>query len=324
MSRFSMVFLAAAVACGGSKKPVDNPILPPDQTAAAKPDEAAKPDPEPVKAPEKAPEPMKPADVSLPLGDTTVKLVDAGKGKKAKLAFAPKADAKQHVEIAMDFRAKQDSEDDISPTMILGGDATVKGGTNGSYAVQLAVTTADAKDVAGVEAARREAPAGAGLARRHDDRRRGRAVDGTTKELALHIDKPDQMTGSALQLLGLAWPEWVALSAEAIGGGAKWVGTPKTHHAEKLEVTRVTSYELTAHTGNAWTVKETVKVTGADQDVDGTKATNIAGSGSGQLTIADGAIYPSGTTQGETHFTVAAQDKKIVLSITTGATIKTQ
>jgi hypothetical protein len=266
---------------------------------------------------------MKPADVSLPLGDTTVKLVDPGKGKKAKLAFAPKTDAKQHVEIAMDFRAKQDTEDDISPTMILGGDATVKGGTNGAYAIVLAVTTADAKDVAGSKLpAAKLQPALVSLVGMTIGGVVG--VDGTTKELALHIEKPDQMTGSALQLLGLAWPEWVALPAEAIGVGAKWEATTKTHLAEKLEVTRVTSYELTAHTGNAWTVKETVKVTGADQELDGTKATNIAGSGSGQLTIADGAIYPSGTTQGETHFTVAAADKKIVLSITTGATIKTQ
>ena len=64
---------------------------------------------------------------------------------------------------------------------------------------------------------------------------------------------------------------------------------------------------------------------GSPTHLDGTKATDIAGSGSGQLTLADGAIYPSGTTEGETHFTVAASaDKKIVLSIKTGATITTK
>ncbi len=286
-------------------------------TPDPRPDVTAKPDPE-------KPEPMKPADVSLPLGETTVKLVDAGKGKKAKLAFAPKANAKQHVEIAMDFRARQDTEDDISPTMILTGDATVKGGTMGSYDISLAVASATAKDVAGskLPAAKLQPALGSLVGMTI-----GGVVgpDGTTKELALHIDKPDAMTGSALQLLGLAWPGWVALPADPIGVGAKWEATTKTHLAEKLAVTRVTSYELTAHTGNAWTVKETVKVTGVDQDLDGTKATDIAGSGSGQLTLADGAIYPSGTTEGETHFTVAASaDKKIVLSIKTGATITTK
>ena len=106
--------LACAIACGGApKKNADQPILPPEPGPAAKPEPpiASKPAPEP----EKPPEPMKPVDVAVPLGETTVKLVNAGKGKKAKLAFAPKVEAKQHVEIAMDFHAKQDQEDKTNP-----------------------------------------------------------------------------------------------------------------------------------------------------------------------------------------------------------------
>src|SRR4051812_46480142 len=128
MSRISMWFIAGAVACGGGpKKPADQPILPPDPAPVAKQEPAPNPDVAVKPAVEKPAEPAKPADVSLPLGETTVKLIDAGKGKKAKLAFAPKADAKQHVVIALDFRAKQDADSDISPTMILSGDASVTG-----------------------------------------------------------------------------------------------------------------------------------------------------------------------------------------------------
>jgi len=322
MPRLALLLVAGVTACGGApKKQPDQPILPPDSTPT-KPE--VKPDPKPAEpVAEKPAEPMKPADVSLPLGETTVKLLTAGKGAKAKLAFAPAPDAKQHVEVAMDFHAKQDTTDDISPTMILAGDATAKAGTAGATVYALAITAATAKDVAGSQLpAAKLQPALVSLV----GMTMGGTVapNGTSKELTLHIEKPDAMTGSALQLVGLAWPEMAAFPAEAVGVGAKWEATAQTHLAEKLAVTRVTTYEVTAHKGKAWTLKQTVALTGADQDLDGAKASKIAGSGSGELVYTDGAIFPSGTLKGETHFTVLAGDKTVQLSIETGAAITTK
>lgn len=324
MSRFSVLAVVCAAACGGGpKKQVDQPILPPEpgQLGQAGATPEAKPEPtRPAQTVEKA-EPPKPAEVSLPTGETTVKLVSAGKGAKAKLVFAPKLDAKQHVEIAMDFHAKQDAQDDISPTMVLAGDATVKAGANGSYQIALLVSSATARDVAGSKLpATKLQPALASLV--------GMtiggtvAANGTSSELALHVEHPDGMTGSALQLVGLAWPEWIALPSEPVGVGATWVATTKAHMAEKLEISRVATYELTAHTGSTWTLKRTLAVSGPDQDLDGAKASKIAGTGSGTLTLTDGGIYATGSSASETHFSVEAGAEKHVLSIDTGATIK--
>jgi len=325
MSRFSIPILLGLVACGGGpKKQADQPILPPDHTPAITKQEPAPPA-KPVEAEKPAP-PMQPADLAIALGETSVKLVSPGKGALARLAFAPKSDARQHVEVAIDFRARQDvsgdpkqSQDDVSPTMILAGDATAKSAASGADFV-LAISEAHAKDKAGskLPAAKLE-PALSSLVGMTMSGTV--AAAGTSSELKLHIEKPDAMTSSALQLVGLAWPEWVPFPAEKIGVGAKWEATAKTLIAGKLAVTRVTQYEVTAHKGAAWTVKATSKVTGADQDLDGTKATNIAGTGSGQLTIIDGTIYPISMTKGETHFTVDAGDKKLAISLETAATI---
>ena len=323
MSRIAILLIAGAAACAGPKKQPDRPILPPDPTQAKlEPTPAAKPA-EPVV--EKPPAPMKPADVALPLGETTVKLLSGGKGAKAKLAFAPAANAKQHVAVAMDFHAKQDGKDDISPTIILDGDAATRPGAAGGGAIDyaLAITAATAKDVTGSELpADKLQPALVSLV----GMTMGGTVaaNGTSKELVLHIEKPDGMTGSALQLVGLAWPALAAFPAEAVGVGAKWEATTQTHLAEKLAVTRVTTYEVTAHKGKAWTLKQTVVVTGADQDLDGAKASKIAGSGTGELVYTDGAIFPAGTVKGETHFSVLAGDKTVVLSIETAAAITTK
>ena len=310
-----MTLLAFVVACGGGqKKPSDNPILPPEPgTKAPEPEAAAKPPAEPAKPAA----PLPPADVNLPLGDSTVKLLKPGAGKKAKLAFAPKADAKQTVEIAMDFHAKQDAQEDVSPTVVIVGDATAK-----ADQTTFTVTGTSAREVSGSKLPITQLEQALGSLH-------GMTIastvtpSGTSKELVLHIDKPDQMTNSALQLVGLAWPEWIGVPNEPIGVGAKWEVTTKTHFAEKLEITRITTYELKAHAGATWTIEETSKTTGPDQDLEGAKATGISGAGTGTITLTDGAVLPTAMTgKNETHFSVDAGGKMLVLSMETGVVIK--
>jgi hypothetical protein len=99
MRRTLSLLLLAAVACGGKSKPANPPPqLPPeksdekseDKPAEAKDDE--KP-PAPAQAP---PAPTGPVEATIPSPDMKVKLVSAGKGKKAALKFTPKAGTKQH------------------------------------------------------------------------------------------------------------------------------------------------------------------------------------------------------------------------------------
>lgn len=309
-----MMLLAALVACGGSpKKPVDQPILPPDQTAEKAPS-APPPAEKPAEPP--PPKPMAPADVSLPLGETTVKLVSPGKGSKAKLAYAPKADAKQHLEVQMDFRARQDTQEDISPSVVLTGDATVNAGKS-----QFTVTETGVKDRAGQKAKSSEvATALHSLVQMTLSNQA--AANGVSNQLSLHIEKPDQMTSSALQLVGLSWPELIPVPTEPIGVGAKWEATTKTHFAEKLEITRVTTYELKEHKGAAWTIAATTKISGPDQDLEGTKASDVGGAGESTITLTDGQVYPTAlATKGDTHFTVSNGQQKMVIAMETATTI---
>lgn len=312
-----MMFLAALAACGGGeKKKVDQPILPPDQAAQEKAPSA----PPPVEKPAETapPKPLPPADVALPLGDSTIKLVNAGKGSKAKLVYAPKADAKQHLEVQMDFHAKQDTQDDISPSVVLVGDATVSAGVSRFTVTD---TSAKARDGAKLPPAQVAEALHSLVSMTLSNQA---AANGTSKELALHIEKPDNMTSSALQLVGLAWPELIPVPSEPIGVGAKWEVTTKTHFAEKLEITRVTTYELKDHKGAAWTIASTTKITGPDQELEGAgaKATDVGGAGAATITLTDGQVYPTALdTKGDTHFTVSNGTQKMVIAMETATTI---
>src|SRR5579862_2240346 len=99
-----LAMLVATAACGGAQKPTTAPPLLTDPNAAAEPE--TKPEEKPAEPAPPPPAP-KPADFALDAPKVTVKLVSAGKGKKAPLRFTPKQGDKQQVELAPDFSGSQ-------------------------------------------------------------------------------------------------------------------------------------------------------------------------------------------------------------------------
>src|ERR1043165_4839072 len=128
--RCLLLIAAVAHACGGSPPPPPAP-LPPDKPPAAKAhqgspqaDEVAKQaEIKPQAAP---PAPTGPIEVKIQPPQTTVKFVSDGKGKKQPLRYTAKPGVKQAVEVAMDFSGKQDTDEQIVPTIVLIGEAEAR------------------------------------------------------------------------------------------------------------------------------------------------------------------------------------------------------
>lgn len=320
MNRVSIVLLAAAAAaCGGNKpKPTTTP-LPADQPVA----EAPKPDPTP--APEPAPQQLPPLEVKVPAPTVTVKLVSGGRGKKAPIRYTVAAGSKQQVELAMDFSSKQtmegQTEEQVVPTVVLTGEAEAKAaGADGKTEYALAVASTDARDVKGsqipVDKFKVALASLSGLVI-------SGAVDanGTAGDVTLRIEKPDPLSAGALDLIRLTLPQFPVLPKEPVGVGAKWQATTSAKLADKLDVTQVTTYELTAKKGTTYTIKGTTKVTGKDQDVAGGKISKISGSGTSQVTLVDGQLFPAHTSSLETAFTASEGDKSMQFSIRVGGAV---
>lgn len=310
MSRLSTLLFLVATACGGSSKQAPTAPLPADKPAEVAPTPAEKPAPtEPAPPPQAA----APAEVTIPALKTTVKLVTPGKGKRAPLRYTNKAGDKQQVEVAMDFSAKEthagkSPADQVVPTIVLVGEAEIKAvDKDGNAAYVLTVSATDARaneSKIPVEQFKVVLGSLGGLVISSSLNPSGTATD-----VAMKIEKPNDMTAGALELVKMTLPQFPVLPAEPIGVGAKWQATTSTKLADKLEVTQVTDYELVAHKGTTWTIKGTTKVTGADQDVgEGAKISAIKGAGTVEATIADGVLYPTTKSSLETQFT--ANDPK--------------
>jgi hypothetical protein len=110
---------------------------------------------------------------------------------------------------------------------------------------------------------------------------------------------------------------WPVLPTEPVAPGAKWTVTTTQKLADQLDVTQTTDYQLVSHKGNAWVIKGTTKITGADQDISAaqggpkTKVGKISGTGTTDATISAGTLSPSSKQHLETSFeaTVTAPDK---------------
>ena len=309
MQRLMLVVLVAA-SCGGKSKPPTTPLPPdnpPPPTAEAKPKE----EPAQPKEPAQPPVPKGPVDVKIPPTTTTVKLVSPGKGKRQALKYTPKASAKQQVEVAMDFTYEQSiagqSAKRTTPTLVIKGDAETKAvDKDGTAEYALTISGADAKDVAGgvpADAFKAQLGSLTGLVISGNV-----GANGIAKEVNLHIEKPDQYTLGALDLLRETLPAWPVFPTEPIGVGGKWQATTTIKLAGQVEVSQVTDYELVGHKGTAWTIKGTTKVSGAEQSMNGAKISKIAGAGTSEVTLNDGALYPSTKSTLETKFT--ATDEK--------------
>ena len=133
-------------------------------------------------------------------------------------------------------------------------------------------------------------------------------ANGSTSDLTLRVEKPDQNTLGAMGLLKLSlMPMWPVLPTEAIAPGAKWTVTQTAKVADRLEVTQTTDYQLVSKKGKAWVIKGTTKVTGTEQDIEGAKFGGIGGTGSTEVTINEGALLHAAKQQVKTDFTATAE-----------------
>jgi hypothetical protein len=315
MSRLPLI-LAVAAACGGSSTPPPTAPLPPDTKQAAKP---AAPPPEAESVAKstdiKPAAPTGPVEIKIPAPQTTVKIVSDGKGKKQALRYTPKQGAKQAVEVAMDFAGKQDTDEQIVPTIVLIGEAETRSvDKDGGAEYTLTVTGTDARTVVGAAIPAEQLKTVLGALNGLTIAGR-RGANGIAGDLTLRIEHPPEHAGDALGLIRETFPAMPVLPTQPLGVGAKWQSTTNAKLADKLDVTQVTDYELVAHDGATWKIRGTTKVTGKDQEIDKAKISSISGSGTSETTISDGALYPTHKASIETQFKAADADKSSQFTI---------
>ncbi|MEO6776810.1 MAG: hypothetical protein ABI467_27990 [Kofleriaceae bacterium] len=304
MRRILIVLLIAA--CGGPAKPATPaPTLPEDK----------KPEPAPVaEAPKPTPPPKDPDPIDVPIatGKPTYKLVSAGKGKKAAIKIAGTQGAKQPLELAIDFAGKQvapaelgGTQEDVAPTLVLASDLEVGEVDKDGAKFKVTFNTVDARDRAGAKATKEqfkqslEVLAGVQLSGMV-------AANGQLSNLSLHVQKPNDQTMAALELVRISlMPMWPIVPAEPVGVGAKWTVTTTTSIADRIEATETTNYEVVSHTGNAWVLKGKIKLAGKDQQIKDTKFEKIAGSGSVDMTLTDGTFVPRSESKLTNDFTAS-------------------
>jgi len=316
MRRLLPLILVAA--CGGTSKPAPTAPLPEEAKAAPPP--AAKEPAAPTEPAKPAP-PTGPVEVKIPALQTTVKVVSGGKGKKEALRYTVKQGAKQAVELAMDFSGKQDTEEQVVPTIVLIGEAETRAvDKDGNAEYTVTVTGTDARTVTGSQVPVEKFKAVLGTLA-------GLTIGGTigttgvAGDVTLRIEKPQENAADTLELLRLTFPTLPVLPKEAVGVGAKWQSTTSAKLADRLDVTQITDYELVAHNGSTWTIKGTTKVSGKDQEVEDSKVSAISGSGSSETTIAAGALYPTHKASLETQFKAQDKDKSSQFVIKVGGAV---
>jgi hypothetical protein len=316
MRRLLPLILVAA--CGGTSKPATTAPLPEEAKAASPP--AAKETAAPAEPPKPA-QPAGPVEVKIPALQTTVKVVSGGKGKKEALRYTVKQGAKQAVELSMDFSGKQDTEEQVVPTIVLIGEAETRAvDKDGNAEYTVTVTGTDARSVSGSQVPVEKFKAVLGTLA-------GLTIGGTigttgvAGDVTLRIDKPQENAADTLELLRLTFPTLPVLPKEAVGVGARWQSTTNAKLADRLDVTQTTDYELVAHNGSTWTIKGTTKVSGKDQDVEDSKVSAISGSGTSETTIAAGALYPTHKASLETQFKAQDKDKSSQFVIKVGGAV---
>jgi hypothetical protein len=314
MKRASVLLLVVGVACSKNQGPPLSP-LPPDQPQEPMVKKDDDGDKKPVEPPVR-PAPTGPLDAKITYPTPTVKLVKPGTGKRAKLVVVAKPGAKQAVEIALDFGVIRsigdDSDTDIAPTIVLGGDATVTGAA-GEWAI--AVTKLAALDTPNVKVPidkfREVLQNTKGVAISGKV-----AANGQTGEVALHVDNQAELGAQILDLVRLTLPAWPVVPAEPIGQGAKWTVTASTKFAD-LDVAITTEYEVVSLKGTEWTIKGTTKLTGPEQMAQGGKISKLTGAGSVELVWNQGTLFPSKhVTKIETTFVATEAEPKGAVAAT--------
>ncbi|MFT3694510.1 MAG: DUF6263 family protein [Kofleriaceae bacterium] len=289
-------------ACGGPAKPTAPPPQLPEDKKPEPVAEAPKPAPPP-----KDPDPI---DVPLPYGVATYKLTTAGKGAKSAIKIVGTAGTKQQVAFNVDYGGTQTgspqegSASDVAPTLVINTDVEVGETTDKGSKFTLSFTGIDARDRAGSRtptAAFKEQLLdlkGVSLAAMV-------APNGQITDAQLHVPRPDQQTLAGLEIVKASlFAMWPILPTEPVGVGAKWTVTTPSTVVGTVAVDVVTSYEVVAHKGTAWTLKSTTKINGKDQKIGENQFDKISGSGSQDVTL-DAAFIPHGVARLTNDFTVS-------------------
>jgi hypothetical protein len=125
--------------------------------------------------------------------------------------------------------------------------------------------------------------------------------------MKMHMDKATRKAAAAMQVLQILLPTWPVFPTEPVGVGAKWQVTANVRLQGQLDVTQTTDYEVLKHDGKTWTIKGTTKVAGKDQPL-GEATFSVAGSGTNEVSVVDGALYPTMKTQISTQLTAKPTD----------------
>jgi hypothetical protein len=327
MSRLPLIVaVAVAVACGSSPRPaaqVAKPATPPPATAHRQ--AHAEPDPEAdaADADDDAtamPMPGAPLEARIAAAQTTVKVISDGKGKKQVLRYVARGGARQALEIAIDFTGRQDTDEEVVPTIVLSGEAETRAvDKDGGADLVLTVSAVDVRPVAGAGSVDQYRPVLSKMAGLVIDGKR--AANGATGEVTLRIPNPPSHARDALALIRQAMPTVPVLPGQPIGVGARWQATSALQIAGKLDVTEVTDYEVVAHDGQAWTIRGTTKVSGKDQDVDDARITAIGGAGASETRLTEGALYPVHKESLEIQFHASDTEKSTLFVLKLAGTI---
>lgn len=300
MTRSGIVLLVVA-ACSHPAPPKDVPQLPPDPSteAPAPTADATKPKPPEAPKPPPPPPPKEPHDATIPAVTSTVKVVSAGAGKRAKIVIG--GAAKQPLDVTFGFTIRQNEVSQKLPEIVLHTDAEATAAGADGTAYKLVVTKVDTRDVSGETRPERFEEQLAPFV--------GMTIsgtvkpDGTTTDTHLHLDLADPRTAGTMDhlfapgLLSL----WPVVPTEPIAPGAKWTVT-STRKVVDLEVTQVTQYELVSAKGGAYEIKGTTSVTGKDQTLEGAPVSQIGGDGT-FTTKSTGGLFSTTHTDVSAHFT---------------------
>lgn len=325
MSRLPLVVVVVA-ACGGPSKPPPTVPLPEEprqasSSPAAPAGDKASPEAEKPAARVAPPAPAGPAELKIPAAQTAVKMVSDGKGKKQPLRYTARPGTKQAVEVAMDFTAKQDTEGEVVPTIVLIGEAETKAiDPDGAIESTLTVSGTDVRAVTDATVPVDQMKIAIGsltgltIGGKH-------AANGTAGEVTIRIEHPPQGAAEMLLLIRELFPVLPVLPAQPLGVGAKWQSTTTRKLADKVDVTQVTDYELVGHDGTTWKIKGTTKISGKDQEVEGAKISAITGAGTSETSITDGALYPVHKSSLDAQFSVADGDKSAHFALRFGGAV---
>jgi hypothetical protein len=245
-----------------------------------------------------------------------LEVVDLGAPPRKLLRYAVAKNTHSPIEIAMDMDLDAGIKN-VAPTLVMLMDIGVDDVTaDGKMKLRTSINDVSARD--------RPGAASAAMLKGQLDLMTGTTMtatlgpDGTLKDAAFESSKKmpeamrDQLAGVTGNLERIALP----LPDVAVGVGAKWRAT-KSVAQNGMNITTVTTFQLTKIDGNVFTYKTTVSITGPDQQVTmggiTTQVSGIAGSGSGEGSVDLAKLAMSGTQ--DVHFaaSMAAGDEKTEL-----------